>query len=494
MRTLFYQPREGFVGDVIPYYENGIYYIFYLHAHRNIDKYGEGTSWYLLTTKDFIHYEEHGEVLVHGNKEQQDLNAFTGSVCKKEGIYYLYYTGYNAHEPFYMGKEPMQAVMLASSTDLVNWEKKEKDILYASEVHYELSDWRDPYVFYNEEKKEYWMLLAARQRLGAKRRRGCVGLCTSKDLDCWEAKEALYAPGLYMTHECPEMFQIGEWWYLIYSSFSERFATHYRMSKSSSGPFWAPVEDTFDGRGFYAGRTASEGNRRYLIGWTPTRKDESDYGDYEWAGTLVVHELVQREDGTLYAKIPDTVGRVFDKSLPFTFHEITKGFQDWYGGKLQADTAFDAVVSEEELPVCCKIRVKFHFEKGTRSLGILLRSDGEAETCYSIRLEPDKNRMVFDMWPRKIKDAKEDTWEINGDVPYFIELERYCLLEPYCNYELTILLDDNMGVVYLHGQTAMSFRTYNLRRGKLGVFVSEGNAEFYDMEIKVKSADDGARI
>ena len=31
MGRLFYQPENAWVGDLIPYYENGTYYGFYLH-------------------------------------------------------------------------------------------------------------------------------------------------------------------------------------------------------------------------------------------------------------------------------------------------------------------------------------------------------------------------------------------------------------------------------------------------------------------------------
>lgn len=90
MRDFFYRPEKGYVGDVIPYYEDGIYYLYFLYASRK--KYEEGTSWYLVTTRDFIHYKEYGEVLAHGTEEDQDLNAYTGSIYKNDGVYYLYYT------------------------------------------------------------------------------------------------------------------------------------------------------------------------------------------------------------------------------------------------------------------------------------------------------------------------------------------------------------------------------------------------------------------
>ena len=75
------------------------------------------------------------------------------------------------------------------------------------------------------------MLLAARTRQGPQNRRGITALCTSKDLVTWTIAEPFWSPDLYFTHECPDLFQMGEDWYSIYSTFSERMLTHYRRAR-----------------------------------------------------------------------------------------------------------------------------------------------------------------------------------------------------------------------------------------------------------------------
>ena len=112
--------------------------------------------------------------------------------------------------------------MHATSTDLVTWQKVPGDTFFAPVDGYEPHDWRDPFVFWNEEAGEFWMLLAARLKDGPSRRRGCTALCTSTDLRTWRVAEPLYAPGLYFTHECPDLFRMGDWWYLLFSEFTER--------------------------------------------------------------------------------------------------------------------------------------------------------------------------------------------------------------------------------------------------------------------------------
>ena len=56
MHKLFYKPENAWVGDLIPYYDNGTYYGFYLHDPRIKDReYAEETTWHLVTTEDFVH-------------------------------------------------------------------------------------------------------------------------------------------------------------------------------------------------------------------------------------------------------------------------------------------------------------------------------------------------------------------------------------------------------------------------------------------------------
>ena len=141
-----------------------------------------------------------------------------------------------------------QIVAHATSTDLVHWQPCPEDDFEADLEFYVTGDWRDPHVLWNEEDGLYWMLIAA-PAVNNYNRNGCVGLCVSNDLKTWQARPPLYAPNLHTSAlECADLFRIGDWWYLVYSTYTDRFVTHYRMSRSSRGPWLTPPEDTFDGR------------------------------------------------------------------------------------------------------------------------------------------------------------------------------------------------------------------------------------------------------
>src|SRR3970040_1993127 len=49
--TTFFKPAIGWVGDPIPFYENGVFHIFYLHDARN--SLPTFHPWYKVATTDF---------------------------------------------------------------------------------------------------------------------------------------------------------------------------------------------------------------------------------------------------------------------------------------------------------------------------------------------------------------------------------------------------------------------------------------------------------
>lgn len=464
----FYRPQGAWAADFIPFYDNGEYHLFYLLDWRDAEKHGEGTPWYRISTKDFVHFTEHGEMLPRGTAEEQDQYVFTGSVIKALGQYHIFYTGHNGNMQA-KGK-PNEGIMHAVSKDMLTWTKLPAQTFFAPADKYEAHDWRDPFVFWNESEKEFQMLLAARFKTGIPRRRGLTALCASKDLATWTVKEPFYTPDLYYTHECPDLFKIGDWWYLLFSEFTDLTRTRYRMSKSLKGPWITPSQDCFDGHAFYAAKTASDGKRRFIFGWNPTRSDNKDNGDWNWGGNLVVHEIVQEKNGELSVKIPDTVAKAFSRKGTLTFlagagkYSIDKGMIT-----LSATSSF-AAISGGKMPETCAIKASISFAKNTKECGIFLRGSDDFDQSYYIRLEPNHERLVFDKWPRSQMTAQS-------------ELDREISVTPGTPIDMQVIIDGNKGVVYVNDKIAMNFRAYDFVEGNWGFFVSDGVATIKNYSI-----------
>jgi beta-fructofuranosidase len=463
---LFYRPDSGYVGDVIPFHDGNQFRIFHLHRFDG----GGGTSWYQATTTDFVHFKNEGEMLVRGSSADQDLSVATGSVLKGlDGQYHAFYTGFNS----ITHKEglPEQGVMHAISQDLLKWKKLPEHTFYAPQDRYERDDWRDPFVFWNAEAGEYWMLVAARLRQGPSRRRGCTALCTSKDLTSWQVYEPFWAPGLYFTHECPDLFRIGGWHYLVFSEFSETNQTRYRMRRGMRGQWITPEIDTFDTRALYAAKTVSDGRNRYLLGWNPTRVGNKDDGAWQWGGNLVVHQLVQAADGTLWPQMPGTISEHFSNSGKVNLTGAT-GSTDLARDQVRLKGTESApFISAGMLPDRAVIECKATFAKGTRSCGLMLRTQEDCDSSYYVRLEPPSNRVVIDRWPRP------------GDQAYMAGMERPLTLTPSDPVHMRVIVDGSVAEVYINDRVALSTRLYELKRGSWGVFVQEGDASFADLRV-----------
>jgi len=473
MNKIFYKPNDAWAADFIPFYKDGVFHLFYLKDWRNPEAFGEGTPWYKISTTDFVNYKEHGEMLARGTSLEQDQYVFTGSVIEADGKYHIFYTGHNHN--FYSNadnKIPGQAIMHAISDDLENWTKIPGDTFFALSDEYEVHDWRDPFVFYNEDEGEYYMILAARKKDRHKLLSGCTALCVSKDLEKWELREPFWDPHLYYTHECPDLFKMGDWWYQVFSEFSDCHVTRYRMSNSLNGPWLSPKDDMFDGRAYYAAKTASDGDKRYIFGWNPTKENNKDKGLWQWGGSLVVHEIYQSLDGTLNTRIPKTVDDTFVNPVGICFHSLYNNSIKNDNINLSAISGTQIMVCDDVLPDTYKLEATFKISENTSKCGILLNYSEAEDGGYIYLFETSKQRVVFEYWPNFPQ------YRYNG-----ICCERPFSLKANVEHKLKIIVENEICVLYLDDKIALGARMCDRTNGKFALLVCDGAVEFSNITI-----------
>lgn len=448
-------PHGEMCGDLMPYYHEGKYLFFFLYKY----------CIYVVETKDFVRYGECRLVLQNGSPGEQDWHAATGSVCKKDGLFYFYYTGFCEGNRGKEGKYE-QAILRAQSIDLIHWEKDSDFVFYPDEKIYASRHWRDPHVFWNKELNKYCMLVTACEKDGVVLRSGCTAVYISDDILNWTHYKTICSPRIYPTMECQDSFKINDWWYLTYSSYEKQWETKYKMSKSFDGPWERPArDDKLDGRDFYAAKTVYDGVHRYLVGWQSIRKGCTNKGRYVWGGNVVVHELIQRENGELGVMLPESIRDSFTKPLPSDFIP-RQGF--WSMEKEIIGESKDGFgwVELGAMSNVCLIDTMLTWNDSTQVVGIMFHTSGEKmEKWCQLRLEVKHNKIVLEHSGKTEDDQ-------------FFEEERYIEYKNNCA-KISILTSNDIIVAYVD-DVALCGRCYAIEPGSAGLFVEYGHVAASD--------------
>jgi len=306
--------------DAIPFLLDDTYHLFNLASPLGTVYHPPRlqSTWVRQTSKDLVNWTRNpAPVMTPGkaNSAPDKSGAWTGSVVTgPDGTMHLFYTGLNLLNG---GK---QVILHATSSDRVGTKFEKPSDSLTLDVSsnpdvFESTDFRDPYVFWNEDECRYWMIVATRLSKGPYWTRGCFALLTSNDLDVWTLqKKPIYSPDNIFCPECPELFTLGNGkWYLLYSRFaSPNGGTVYVMADSPYGPFRAPRDGSggrFDGRRWYAAKSCpklGDPTKRISFAWTADRYDPDD--KWLWGGSLLPpREISANADGTLSMTAPSEV-------------------------------------------------------------------------------------------------------------------------------------------------------------------------------------------
>lgn len=300
--------------DAIPILVDNTYHLFHLATPPHTIHHPPRlrSSWFRLRSTDLQSWTRDSKAVLVPGESSSDPDSdgvWTGSaIVDARGNMEIFYTGYNLSEG---GR---QVILRASADDRhgTSFTKTGKTPIRivspdSNRAAFEDIDFRDPYVFFNEEESRYWMLVGTRLSSGPKWTRGCLALLTSPDLQDWSLEpEPFYAPNDMYCPECPELFSLPNGkWYLVYSRFAAPDAgTVYRMADSPYGPFHKPKDGSqgrLDGRRWYAAKScpkASDPSKRIYFGWAGdfNRKD----GKWLWGGDMALpREVSADEDGYL---------------------------------------------------------------------------------------------------------------------------------------------------------------------------------------------------
>ncbi len=446
----------GYVGDVMPFFDNGEMNIYYLQDGRNTNL--GFHPFGMMSTKDFLSYNDYGVVIPFENDlYSPDLALGTGSVIKdKNGLYHCYYTGYNGNKS--SGLPYFEKIQHATSLDKINWTKHPEHGFYGGQ-----NDFRDPYVYYSDIDATYYMLITTRVNDS-----GVIKQYKSKDLINWSDNGIFFKndSGSY-NMECPTFIEYNGYYYLSYSEQGNHRVTHYRYKKNINDSWIKPEVYYLDGEGLYAGRMEKGFGNLYLFGWCGTRDGGFDNLGFDWGGNLVAHQLVQLDNGELRPKMINQIDEKIANEVQY----------NQSNGKSASSFKFDekkatSYVIEELSKNITKLEFTIKTSSLIGDVGISFATIGP-NVLSSLILSFDLENNCIAYYNNASGFSNYGNAQIK--VP--------CLFEANKDIKIKIIINKSVITVYANDAIALTTRVYEMEKNKFSFYGNKTSANINNIKF-----------
>lgn len=456
--STYYKPYVGYVGDPMPFYDPVAqdFKVMYLQEYRPNQADTYHPIW-AVQTKDAASYTSMGELIPTGTAAEADAAIGTGSTVYNEsdGLYYTFYTGHTTG---------LEVVMYATSPDFKTWTKDRTFYLLGTDYGYSRSDFRDPFVYRGDDGA--WHMLVSTTKDG----KGSLAEFTSPDLRTWQHA------GVFMTmmwdrfYECPDLFRMGDWWYLVYSEkhsairrvqyLKGRTLDELRATTAGDAGLWPDGHEGFlDSRGFYAGKTASNGTDRYIWGWCPTREGNNNTAvgaspnEPQWAGNLVAHRIIQHADGTLtLGPVPALETKYSTPADVRVMAQSQSGISGSDGNYTMGENSY---LLFNRLGVHNRIELTVQTASPSDRFGLSLARGTNSEKYYSIVVNPESDTQ------RKLNFEEEGP----AGIGFVNGIDGYVFDTPSDGrYHIVVYTDNSVCTVYVNDNVAYTNRIYGTQK------------------------------
>ena len=408
------------INDPIPFYGQGAYHLFYQH-NPGASVWGD-MHWGHAVSSDLAHWGHLPVALAPSPGGPDADGVFTGCVVEDKGTFYALYTGIPVLEPL------QQVQCLASSQDLITWDKYPGNPLIADLPAGFGPCFRDPHVW--REGRVWRMLIGGEQR---DRNGGTAFLYESADLIAWNYLNPLVLCNTETTGhecECPDLFPLGGEYVFL----------------SSSGQTWWQT-GTYDGRtftpkhigavdtaAFYAAKTLRDHTgRRLLFGWLREARSEPEQVAAGWSGVLSLPRVLSlRSDGTLRQDPPGELTALRKRHMRFENVTVPNGVFVLPGVQGDCLEVLITMTADQSahlgLVVRCDSKgangVEFFAEEcegEENTLHLFLDrsvfeafSGGQCETRRFYSPSPDFCHVAISAHADNVRAIRVDVWELGG--------------------------------------------------------------------------------
>lgn len=447
-----------FVGDCIPFYHDGTYYLYWLldSAHHHALNGLGGHQWVLSTTKDLKTWTNYPIVL--GIDEEWEKSICTGSVVYANNKFYAFYATRLINNENKVNEQLSYAI----SNDGIHFTKQKPNPFYTSAPGYSKRDFRDPKVFVDS-KGVFHLLVASKQdSTTLQNYDGALVHLLSKDLKNWQVEKPVLT-GQNSVPECPDYFKWNDWYYLVYSDNSNTF---YVKSKSPYGPWEQPSYQALDEEWANVVKTAQFGiDRRIAAAWIPSRLDNKDDGHEMFGGNIVLREVIQSSNGTLNTKFPAELMPVNTQpvSLQLMHDSLTSSTDNTHFTISAADGV--GAAHYENIPANFHLTLHVNPKTINEEYGLILRAGDKGKDGY---------KLSFSANDLKVNLGNTSISAVDG-------LDR--------PIQVDILAKDDIIDVCINNRRCIVNRMIEHKGNQLWLYVKHGKVEFSSLKVNSIKSD-----
>jgi beta-fructofuranosidase len=474
---MYFSPgvNSGEIGDFDVVEHEGRLHVFYL-ALPSHDLIGH------LVSDDGIHWSALPPAIRTGDPgEFDDDQIWTMGVVRHGGRWVMLYTANQRH-----GLD--QVLGLATSDDLVNWQKHgQNPVACADPRWYERdqgghfrTDWRDPHLVSRDGVLHAF--LCARLNRGLLNYRGCAAHLTSADGVHWEAHSPASTPNNCFDYECPSVFELKGRFYMVAIHGGHDRAT-YRVADRIEGPYRRLSDDSITPGMNLSIRPVFWRGRVHLMHWNS--------GPRDWGGRRPTFQVLASPK---VAHVDDA-GRLWCESFDWSpIHSGTcqsiseqtsavtvSGNWEWRKGVLHGSSPFGSghwLTQSEHEDFEMTATVQLDMAHPAAEFGFLLRTDEDGDRSISTRCIPGRFTAEMVKLIHNRNHGPQSLWRGRS------VLQQYHLPpDPTGRYQLRLIAYGPNVELNVNGRLALSHLTLPRRSGRVGLIIEDGRATFSSVRL-----------
>lgn len=388
----------------------------------------------------------------------------------------------------------MQRVGLATSPDLLRWEKSpDNPVISADARWYEAEqtglyrvDWRDPHVVWHDGKLHGF--ICARRNEGLLNRRGCAGYFTSEDGYVWEVQPPACTPSSHFDFECPSVFELGGRFYMVAIAGGHDRQV-YRVADAIAGPYRRPLDDALLPSGNLSVRPCLWRGQVHLFHWQRGVRDWGPSAGGGYAMLASPKKVSCTPDGSLVVDGFDWSAQVAAPAVELTEQTpalASVGQWHWSGGHLNAREDNGPAIwltRDEHEDFVFQADFQLDAQNPAREFGLALRCDETGDCGLFASCVPGRYAVELLRYVHNEVRGPQSLWRGRT-----VKQTHHFTPDPDGRYTLRVVAFGPSLELSINGRLVLATMSMPRRRGRLGLFLEDGRGQFSNVTVQTLKA------